>query len=245
MVRRAATPRGARGALHRARRQPRHGRSPVASRRSSPQTTAARRRPPRRMAAAWQRLARPLGTSTYDEREAMFTTTVRSGSPRCRARSRSSRRRRGVRPQRRRRGFSASSPRCASRRLRRCSREGPSRRLRGEVRAVRGAVARRESSVAQSFPHDWRTFADAVEDELHGWDNTSSGSRPRRRGAATSAREQAEAAISDLRRRRKVAARLAEVRSASAEGWEVQKTLIETARRRARAEGRRAVGEVQ
>ena len=88
-----------------------------------------------------------------------------------------------------------------------------------------------QSSVAAELSHDWRTFADAVEDELHGWDNYFERLQAQAAWRATSAREQAEAAISDLRRRRNaVAARLAEVRSASAEGWEAQKTLIETAR---------------
>ena len=88
-----------------------------------------------------------------------------------------------------------------------------------------------QRSVAAELSHDRQSFIDAVEDELHEWDNYFERLQAQAAWRAISAREQAEAAISDLRRRRNaVAARLAEIRSASAEGWEEQKTRIETAR---------------
>lgn len=88
-----------------------------------------------------------------------------------------------------------------------------------------------QSSVAAELSHDRQTFVDAVEDELQKWDNYFERLQAQAAWRAAGAREQAEAAISDLRRRRNaIAARLAEVRSASADGWERQKERIESAR---------------
>ena len=87
------------------------------------------------------------------------------------------------------------------------------------------------SSVAAELSHDRQTFVDAVEDELQTWDTYFERLQAQAAWRASGAREQAEAAISDLRRRRNaIAARLAEVRPVSADGWEEQKRRIETAR---------------
>jgi hypothetical protein len=88
-----------------------------------------------------------------------------------------------------------------------------------------------QSSVAAELADDRQTFVDAVEDELHKWDTYIERLQAQAAWRAADAREHAEAAISDLRRRRNaVAARLDEVRAASADGWEEQKTRIATAR---------------
>ena len=87
------------------------------------------------------------------------------------------------------------------------------------------------SSVAAELSHDRQTFVDAVEHELQKWDTYFERLQAQAAWRASGAREQAEAAISDLRRRRNaIAARLAEVRPVSADGWEEQKRRIETAR---------------
>ena len=153
-----------------------------------------------------------------------------------------SRRRRELGEARRRRGSSASSARCASRRLRpvRPRRRGPRPSRRSSSSSRPGSVA--QSSLAADLADDWDV-------------------RGRRRGRATrwdtyferlqaqaacapSAREQSEAAISDLRRRRNTwpngwpnsAARRARLGRA--------KTRIGGSRRPG-AEGRRGLREVQ
>src|SRR4029450_9319192 len=73
-----------------------------------------------------------------------------------------------------------------------------------------------QSSLAADLADNRKTFADAIEDELHSWDTYFERLQAQTAIRAASAREQSEAAISDLRRRRNtLAEQLADARSAS------------------------------
>jgi hypothetical protein len=88
-----------------------------------------------------------------------------------------------------------------------------------------------QSSLAAELANSRTKFADAVENELHFWDTYFERLQAQTALRAASAREQSEAAISDLRRRRNtLAERLADGRTASGEAWDEQKKRIAAAR---------------
>jgi hypothetical protein len=88
-----------------------------------------------------------------------------------------------------------------------------------------------QSSLAADLAKNHKKFAEAVEKELHSWDTYFERLQAQTALRAASAREQSEAAISDLRRRRNtLAERLADGRTASGEGWAEQKKRIAAAR---------------
>jgi hypothetical protein len=88
-----------------------------------------------------------------------------------------------------------------------------------------------QSSLAAELANNRTKFADAVENELQSWDTYFERLQAQTALRAASAREQSEAAISDLRRRRNTLAdRLADGRTASGEAWEEQKKRIAEAR---------------
>jgi hypothetical protein len=88
-----------------------------------------------------------------------------------------------------------------------------------------------QSSQAADLADDHKTFGDAVENELHSWDTYFERLQAQTALRAASAREQSEAAISDLRRRRNtLAERLADARAASGDEWDEQKKRIAAAR---------------
>jgi hypothetical protein len=87
------------------------------------------------------------------------------------------------------------------------------------------------TAVAADLAESRQTFTDAVEDELATWDAYFERLQGQTALRAATARAQAEAAISDLRRRRNtVAERLADIRAASADGWDEEKNRISAAR---------------
>ena len=88
-----------------------------------------------------------------------------------------------------------------------------------------------QASLAADLADNHKKFADAVENELHSWDTYFERLQAQTALRAASAREQSEAAISELRRRRNtLAERLADARSASGETWDEQKKRIAAAR---------------
>jgi hypothetical protein len=88
-----------------------------------------------------------------------------------------------------------------------------------------------QSSLAADLAGDRQNFADAVENELHSWDTYFERLQAQTAMRAASAREQSEAAISDLRRRRNtLAEQLADSRSGSEDAWEEQRKRIAAAR---------------
>jgi uncharacterized small protein (DUF1192 family) len=89
------------------------------------------------------------------------------------------------------------------------------------------AKGRAGTGEASDLADDRKQFAAAVEDELHNWDTYFERLQAQTALRAANAREQAEAAISDLRKRRNaVAERLADVRSTAGNGWPEQKERI-------------------
>ena len=88
-----------------------------------------------------------------------------------------------------------------------------------------------QSSLAADLADNHKKFADALENELHSWDTYFERLQAQTALRAASAREQSEAAISDLRRRRNtLAEQLADARSASGEAWDEQEKRIAAAR---------------
>jgi hypothetical protein len=84
-----------------------------------------------------------------------------------------------------------------------------------------------QSSVTADLAENRQAFADAVEAELQTWDAYFERLQAQTALRAASAREQAEAAIRDLRRRRNaVGERLASARAASDEAWTEQKKRL-------------------
>jgi hypothetical protein len=88
-----------------------------------------------------------------------------------------------------------------------------------------------ESTVAADVAETREAFAEAVEVELHNWDNYLERLQAQTALRAASGREQVEDAISDLRRRRNdVADRLADVRAAADGDWQEQRKRLAAAR---------------
>lgn len=94
---------------------------------------------------------------------------------------------------------------------------------------TRLAVA--ECSLAADASGDWATFVAAVEAELEGWDNYLERLQTTVATRAWLAREQAEAAIGDLRSRRiAVDERLAQARAGAGDHWQEQREQVSEAR---------------
>ena len=88
-----------------------------------------------------------------------------------------------------------------------------------------------QSAMAGDLAEGRDEFAAAVEHELERWDAYIERLQAQAALRAATAREQAEAGISDLRRRRNgVSERLAEVRAASSEAWGEEKQRLVAAR---------------
>ena len=88
-----------------------------------------------------------------------------------------------------------------------------------------------ERSLAADVSTDWATFAAAVEAELESWDTHLERLQTTVATRAWHAREQAEAAIGEVRGRRiDVDERLAEARVAADGGWQEQRERVSTAR---------------
>jgi hypothetical protein len=88
-----------------------------------------------------------------------------------------------------------------------------------------------QSAIAAELSDDRKQFAAAVDDELHNWDTYFERLQAQTALRAANTREEAEAAISDLRKRRNaVAKRLVDVRSTSGDSWSEQKKRIGAAR---------------
>jgi hypothetical protein len=88
-----------------------------------------------------------------------------------------------------------------------------------------------EHSVAADVSDDRATFAAAVEGELRCWDNYLERLQTSVAAKASNAREQAEAAIGDVRTRRlAIDERLAQVRAATGDAWQEQRNRVTVAR---------------
>jgi hypothetical protein len=88
-----------------------------------------------------------------------------------------------------------------------------------------------EHSLAADVSGDWPTFAAAVEAELESWDTYLERLQTTVATRAWHAREQAEAAIGDVRSRRlAVDERLVQERGSAGEGWREQKERVSAAR---------------
>lgn len=88
-----------------------------------------------------------------------------------------------------------------------------------------------ERSLAADVSGDWATFAAAVEAELESWGTYLERLQATAATRAWHAREQAEAAIGDVRSRRvAVDERLAEARDAAGNDWEEQRARVSAAR---------------
>jgi hypothetical protein len=88
-----------------------------------------------------------------------------------------------------------------------------------------------ERSLAADISDDWPSFAVAVDEELRSWDTYLERLQATAATRAWKAREQAEAAIGDVRSRRiAVDERLAQGRAAAREAWQEQRKRIGAAR---------------
>ena len=87
-----------------------------------------------------------------------------------------------------------------------------------------------ERSLTADVSGDWTTFAAAVEDELESWDTYLERLQATVATRASHAREEAEAAIGDVRSRRIEVARLTEAPDTAANGWEAHKERVSAAR---------------
>jgi hypothetical protein len=88
-----------------------------------------------------------------------------------------------------------------------------------------------EHSVAADVSDDWATFADAVEGELRSWDNYLERLQTSVAAKAWKAREQAEAAIGDVRTRRlAIDEQLARARAATGDARAEQRERVTAAR---------------
>jgi chromosome segregation ATPase len=88
-----------------------------------------------------------------------------------------------------------------------------------------------QHSLAADVSGDWPTFAAAVAAELESWDTYLERLQTTVATRAWHAREQAEAAIGDVRSRRiAVDERLAQERGAAGNGWQEQKERVSAAR---------------
>jgi chromosome segregation ATPase len=84
-----------------------------------------------------------------------------------------------------------------------------------------------ERSLAADVSGDWPTFAAAVEAELESWDTYLERLQATVATRAWHAREQAEAAIGDVRSRRvAVDERLAQARDAAGDAWQAQRERV-------------------
>ena len=92
-------------------------------------------------------------------------------------------------------------------------------------------VAVAEQSAQADLSDDWGSYAAAVEEELRGWDSYLERLQTNVATRAWHAREQAEAAIGDVRSRRiAVDERLAQARGAASDGWQHQRERVGAAR---------------
>ncbi len=88
-----------------------------------------------------------------------------------------------------------------------------------------------EHSVAADVSDDWATYADAVEGELRSWDDYLERLQTSVAAKAWKTREQAEAAIGDVRTRRlAIDERLSQARAANANTWQEQRNRVTAAR---------------
>jgi hypothetical protein len=88
-----------------------------------------------------------------------------------------------------------------------------------------------ERSLAADAADDWSAFAEAVEAELDSWDAYLERVQTSVAEKAWKARERAEAAIREVRRRRiAVEQRLAQARDAAGDGWQEQRERVSAAR---------------
>jgi len=88
-----------------------------------------------------------------------------------------------------------------------------------------------EHSVVADVSDDWATFAAAVEGELRSWDIYLERLQTSAAAKALEAREQAEAAIGDVRTRRlAIDDRLAQARTAAGDAWQEQRKRVTAAR---------------
>lgn len=88
-----------------------------------------------------------------------------------------------------------------------------------------------EHSVEADAANDWVTFAAAVKAELQSWDTHLERLQTSVAAKAWKAREQAEAAIGDVRARRiAVEERLAHARNAASDAWQEQRKRVTAAR---------------
>jgi hypothetical protein len=88
-----------------------------------------------------------------------------------------------------------------------------------------------EPSAAAGAAEERSTFVGTIEAQLRGWDTYLERLQVKAATTGGTERDQAEAAISALRRHRnELAERLSEVRSASAEAWSEGKKSVEAAR---------------
>ncbi len=88
-----------------------------------------------------------------------------------------------------------------------------------------------DRSLAADVSADWPTFAAAVDAELESWDTYLERLQTTVATRAWHAREQAEAAIGDVRSRRiAVDERLAQERDAAGNGWQERRQRISAAR---------------
>jgi hypothetical protein len=109
-------------------------------------------------------------------------------------------------------------------------REGPGA-IDEKVGQLTTRLAVAERSLAADLSDDWATFADAVEEELRGWDTYLERLQATAAIRPWKARGRAEAAITDLRDRRlAVDERLDAARAAALEAWQEQRRHVETAR---------------
>ena len=100
-----------------------------------------------------------------------------------------------------------------------------------KLRQLDTRVGIAEQSAAADVAEDRRTFVHAVEAELRRWDACLERLQVKAATTAGSAREQAEAAISELRRHRNaLGERLGEVRSASGDAWRDGRKRVAAAR---------------
>jgi DNA anti-recombination protein RmuC len=95
------------------------------------------------------------------------------------------------------------------------------------VRQLEIDIAIAENRLAAEMADDAKSFAEAVEAELHGWDAAIERLQARAATKVQDARDQAEAAIAELRRtRNRAAERLNALRASADDAWHEQKNRI-------------------
>ena len=218
----AATP-GAREPLPRTRRQPGYGSAAGArgARRARPELAE----PPLRLAERWQRRQRAfLPVREQNRRLDMSTTTIEDQLAEVRRRIDQLQAHAQAGAPRIRRHLDALHEAEAA--VRAAVRRAPD-----EVEEKLGQLKTRldvaEHSLAADASDDWATFAAAVEAELHSWDTYLERLQTSVAAKAWKAREQAEAAIGDVRSRRiALGERLAQMRdSAGGASQEARKRI--------------------